>query len=179
MEGGGSKDYCCKRIYIRHALAVLMLLLVGDLFADSNERVDWSLNLNAGLVGVNSSVDGARRYGFDVRGPALSPLKLQWGAGFARSENGASFTYVDLRRDFWLSSDWVTSVYFGPGLFEESRELKLGSKLEFRSGLGLEYRFTGQYRAGLAVYHLSNGGFADRNPGTEAILLTIGLPFSP
>ena len=54
----------------------------------------------------------------------------------------------------------------------------LGNELEFRSGLELQYRLGNGARFGVGFFHLSNAGISESNPGTEALVFSIGLPVS-
>jgi hypothetical protein len=45
-----------------------------------------------------------------------------------------------------------------------------------RSGIEVAYRFYERSRVGLALFHLSNGGLADKNPGTEVLALSLSVP---
>ena len=65
---------------------------------------------------------------------------------------------------------------FGVGLFDDSEEVQLGNKLEFRSGIEIAYEFRNKVRAGVAIFHLSNGGISNQNPGTEALVFSVCIP---
>ena len=54
--------------------------------------------------------------------------------------------------------------------------MNLGNNLEFRSGVELAYQFKDKMRAGVAIFHLSNGGISSQNPGTEALVFSICIP---
>lgn len=62
------------------------------------------------------------------------------------------------------------------GIFNDSSEIELGNELEFRSGVELAYQFRNKVRAGIAIFHLSNGGISSENPGTEALVFSICIP---
>ncbi|HSN88855.1 MAG TPA: acyloxyacyl hydrolase [Thermoanaerobaculia bacterium] len=47
--------------------------------------------------------------------------------------------------------------------------------VEFRSGVELAWRLNERSRIGLCLYHLSNGGLYDFNPGTESLILSYGV----
>ncbi|WP_422732780.1 acyloxyacyl hydrolase [Marinobacter azerbaijanicus] len=48
--------------------------------------------------------------------------------------------------------------------------------MEFRSGVKSFYRFHNKLRLGIELFHLSNGGIADRNPGTEVAFISLSFP---
>lgn len=134
------------------------------------------LVVNAGFVGIFNRFPETLRYGAEFRWRELGSLKLRPSAGIVNAENDASYYFLGLRRDFLLSERLLLSGSFDAGYFEERDEIKLGLQMEFRSGAELSYRFFNEYRVGLALYHLSNGGFGNRNPGTESIVLSLLAP---
>lgn len=156
------------------------LLLVMLLFPVSGsadyQKSPAMVNLTFGQVGIADNIKGASRYGLEYRTRPYSKWALVPAVGFARAENGATFVYADLRHDFWLNDRWVVIPSFGVGAFDDTEEIDLGETLEFRSGVELAYRFYGQYRVGVAVFHLSNGGLSDKNPGTEALVISLCIP---
>ncbi|MFU8821106.1 MAG: acyloxyacyl hydrolase [Gammaproteobacteria bacterium] len=134
------------------------------------------LNVTAGRVGVFDNIDDPYRVGLEYRFRPFGRWQLIPAVGAAFAQNDAFFVYTDLRKDVWLSSRWVLIPSFGVGLFDDGRDVQLGHTVEFRSGLELAYRFKEQWRIGLALFHLSNGGLADKNPGTEALVLSLCIP---
>ena len=66
-----------------------------------------------------------------------------------------------------------------PGLYREGGGKDLGHVIEFRSSVKLAYRFDNRARLGLDLYHLSNAGLANRNPGANALMLTYSMPLGP
>lgn len=53
----------------------------------------------------------------------------------------------------------------------------LGSPVDFRSGIDIQWRFAGGIRAGIAYHHLSHWVlFGSNNPGTEILALTVSVP---
>lgn len=97
--------------------------------------------------------------------------------GVARSGNDASYLFAVVERDFALDERWIVAPSFGLGTFDDGRDVKLGHELEFRSGINLSLRFDNDIRLGVGIYHLSNGGIGDLNPGTEPVFLSVAFPF--
>lgn len=137
---------------------------------------DAYLAVNAGFVGLFNRFKETLRYGMEYRWKPLSRLKIRPAAGLVMAENDASYLFLGVRRDFQLTPRWVLTGSFDAGYFEERAELNLGLELEFRSGLELAYQFDNRYRTGVALYHLSNGGFGERNPGTESAVINLTIP---
>ena len=72
-----------------------------------------------------------------------------------------------------MSPQWATGLYY------RSPEFDLGGPLEFRTSLELSYRLAGGAQVGACLYHLSNGGLFDRNPGSESLVLTYRAGLRP
>lgn len=73
-------------------------------------------------------------------------------------------------------------VWFIPGAavgaFAHNNGRDLGGAIEFRTSAELAYRFDNNQRLGVAIFHLSNAGIYDRNPGTESITVNYSIPLS-
>lgn len=168
------------QFYFRTGVVFLICLVCVysfELHARDNEFE--MLNLTAGQVGILDDLDGPQRYGLEYRFKSfLGPFgfKLIPAIGLAVANNNARFTYADLRHDFYLNNNWLLIPSFGAGIFKDSAEIELGNNVEFRSGLEIAYEFHNRYRAGLAIFHLSNGGVSSTNPGTEALVFSICIP---
>lgn len=137
---------------------------------------DSYLSVNAGFVGIFNRFSETLRYGMEYRWKPLTHYAIRPAAGVISAENDASYVFLGLRRDFFLGEHWLLTGSFDAGYFEERDELNLGLELEFRSGLEVAYQFANRYRIGVALYHLSNGGFGKRNPGTESVVLSLTAP---
>jgi len=137
------------------------------------------INITAGQVGILDNLNGEQRYGLEYRFKSFSGpfgFRLIPALGLAGAQNGARFIYSDLRHDFYLNRHWLVIPSFGLGLFKDGKDLQLGDKLEFRTGLEFAYQFDNYYRAGVAVFHLSNGGLSSHNPGTEVLVFSFSIP---
>lgn len=159
---------------------ILFITPVFSVHAEGHEEYDM-FNITAGQVGIADNLSGPQRYGVEYRfKPMQSPFGFHVipGIGAASARNGANFIYVDIKHDFYLDKRWYLIPSFGIGGFRESDEIKLGSELEFRTGLELAYQFKNKYRIGVAIFHLSNGGIADPNPGTESLVLSVCIPIN-
>ncbi|WP_372748396.1 acyloxyacyl hydrolase [Litorivivens sp.] len=137
---------------------------------------DAYLAVNAGLVGLFNRFKETLRYGMEYRWKPHTKLRLRPAAGLITAENDASYLFFGIRRDFHPATHWVVTGSFDAGYFEERERLKLGLQLEFRTGLELAYQLGNRYRLGMALYHLSNGGFGERNPGTESAVVNLTIP---
>ena len=105
-------------------------------------------------------------------------LQLAPGFGVSRAGNNANFVFGFVERDFYVKKHWVVSPNFGAGVFNDSESLNLGYDVQFRSGIRLAYEFENKMRLGVELFHLSNGGLGDSNPGTEPAFLSLSVPFN-
>jgi len=109
-----------------------------------------------------------RRFRFLPRwSPDLIPV-----AGAMASSRGILYSYGGFRLDLPLGERWIFSPGWATGLYYQAEGKNLGGALEFRSHLELAYRLPQEARVGLCIYHLSNAGIFDFNPGSESLVLT-------
>ena len=99
--------------------------------------------------------------------------------GLMATFDGAFYLYGGVAVDIFLGRRLVLTPSFAPGLYIEGGGKDLGHVVEFRSAVELTYRFSNRARLGLELYHLSNGGLDDRNPGANALMLTYSMPLGP
>ena len=109
--------------------------------------------------------------------------RTRWSLPYASPLIGALVTsdadvYVraGLYHDFALGARWTLTPHFSVGGYHHGAGQDLGAGLEFQTGVDLTYDL-GTYRVGLAGLHISNNGWGSRNPGTEAVMVVVGLPF--
>jgi lipid A 3-O-deacylase len=99
-------------------------------------------------------------------------------AGAMATSRGTLYVYGGFRMEIPLGKRWVASPNWSAGVYyrdriEDSKDL--GGAIEFRSGLELSYVLTQRSRLGLNLYHLSNAGIYDFNPGSESLVLTYSV----
>lgn len=97
------------------------------------------------------------------------------GVGAMYAEHDASAFYGELHKDFWLGRQWVVTPHFAAGVYHHGSGVELGNELEFREGVVLSW-VGPRYRLGIGLYHASNGGLGESNPGTEVLEVVLGLP---
>lgn len=94
-------------------------------------------------------------------------------AGVIAIAEGSFYAYSGFRFEIPLGERWMLNPNWAAGLYHHRQGgFDLGGPLEFRSGIELAYRLPNGSRLGLCLYHLSNAGFFDRNPGSESLVLT-------
>lgn len=159
---------------LRITCLVLYLVASQTCMADTAARY---LTIAAGHVGVlDQDIDDPGVFKLEYRFRPATRWSLAPAVGAAKSANGASFIFTDLEKDFLPTDHLVITPSFGLGSFDDGRDVRLGHTLEFRTGIKIAYQFNNKWRAGIALFHLSNGGLGDRNPGTEPMFLSISVP---
>lgn len=162
--------------YPIRSLLVFFVCLTVPQFAAA-EDANRYLSLGVGHVAIlDDNIRDPLVYKLEYRFRPKTKWQLAPSIGVARSENDASFVFADLARDYFLTERWVLTPSFGLGTFDDGRDVKLGNDLEFRSGLRISYQFHNDMRLALEIFHLSNGGISDQNPGTEPMFLSFFLP---
>ncbi len=153
----------------------LLLAVVLASAATAAAAEPMTLAINAGAIGIS-------RHATQLSiGPELQIAPGYWGlqgvVGLA-FDGGAQYGYVAIRREFWLGASRCGLVPFvGIGYYRQGTGFDLGSELEFISGLELALRLNERSALGLRFFHLSNGSVSDRNPGTEALVLSYSRRF--
>ena len=166
----------------RFCLSVLIFTVSTAILADqsASEHAEYEMiNITAGQVGILDDMKNTQRYGMEYRFKSFSgpfDFRLIPALGTAVSNDGASFIYTDLRHDFYVARRWILIPSFGMGVFKDSSDINLGNDLEFRSGIEVAYQFRNKVRAGIAIFHLSNGGISSQNPGTESLVFSLCIP---
>ena len=93
-------------------------------------------------------------------------------AGLMAGAQGNLYLYGGFRFDFPLGQRWTLSPGAATGVYYRAASADLGGALEFRTGLELSYQLPEGARLGLCLYHLSNAGVSEVNPGSESLVVT-------
>lgn len=116
-----------------------------------------------------------RRFSFLPRFvPALAPT-----AGVIAGSTGSLYIYGGVHADFPLGERWTFTPGWATGLYYRSPQFDLGGPLELRTSVELSYRLANGSRVGVCLYHLSNAGLFNRNPGSESLVLTYRAGLRP
>ena len=151
-----------------------LALAAAALPAAAEEGPELALSAGAYDIAKTKAIEAGVEYRFRSRAWSLVPA-----AGAAFTGDGAIWAYGGLRRPFRVAPGWRLTPGFAISLYEEGSEGKdLGGPVEFRSSLELSRRFAGGSSLGLTVYHLSNSGIHDDNPGSNSVILSWAFPVS-
>jgi hypothetical protein len=156
-------------------LGLAILSLSWFVSSASAEERSPGLQLSAGVFNMSKS-ETELEAGVELRLP--TPFwKLDVTGGLTTTEEGATWLYFGMRRDFRLGKRWVVAPGFAFSHYAVFDGKDLGGPLEFRSAVDLAYRLTPKKRLGLTLYHLSNAGYYDRNPGSNSLIVTYSFDF--
>lgn len=151
-------------------LVVLVLLATTTAWAQEPE----SLAFSGGVSNFNKS-EKRVEVGFEYRRP-IDVWGLALAAGLTVNDDKSAWILGGLRRDFSLAGSWIITPAFAIALYEKGDGKDLGGPLEFRSALEIAYLWPSRKRLAFAIYHLSNAGIYDRNPGMNSLILTYSFP---
>jgi hypothetical protein len=154
-----------------------MRLLIAVLFIVSCPALAGETFVLVGPAVGNVQNQNRHLYGsLELRHLFHSWGKLSWGAGGAvEASSLENYIGLNLTLQYTFSSRWSASLTSGPGRYSD-RYFDLGSHLEFRSGLEVFYRLGKGYRAGIGIFHYSNGGVGQHNPGTNSVRVALVIP---
>lgn len=162
---------------MKASLCYLVVLVSVLATGNVNAEPGSYLSVAAGQVRIlDEGIEDPEAVKLEYRFSTRWPWQLAPGIGVAGSANEASFAFAWVERDFALTERWIVAPSFGLGFFDDGVDVKLGSELEFRSGVKSFYQFQNRVRLGVELFHLSNGGIADRNPGTEVAFISLSFP---
>ena len=97
-------------------------------------------------------------------------------AGVMGTLDSAVYGYGGIAYDLKLSDHWILTPSFAAGIYARGDGRDLGSPIEFRSAIALDYEFDNGVRAGLQFFHISNAGLTDQNQGVEVLMATYAIP---
>lgn len=112
--------------------------------------------------------------------------EYKWGRkwlGFLRPqavvlfpEFQAAFVGLGLGIELMASEHVLVIPSLTPGVYFRGGGRDLGYPLEFRSCIELAYQLRSEARLGVQFWHLSNCSLGDKNPGANAVALTLAIP---
>lgn len=155
--------------------AALVFFQISRAQAEPVNTDDLAFSL--GSTGIfNGHDDSALSYGAEYRYKdiyyGLRPMAGVWGAA-----NGSAYGYAGANWDLPLdTAPWVITPSLAAGAYRQGGGPDLGQALEFRSGIEIAYQCEDGARLGAQLFHISNAGMADENPGMEAVQVVYSLP---
>lgn len=171
MSYGMSQLYFSIRTWATLALGLWMASMATAPLSAQESR---SLAFSAGAFNFNKDPTVVEA-GIEYRHP-INVWKLAVAGGLTANVDGALYVFGGLRRDFKLGGPWLITPGFGIALYEKGDSKDLGGLVEFRSALEIGHQWPSRHRLAFAIYHLSNAGIHDLNPGSNSLILTYSLP---
>ena len=117
--------------------------------------------------------------GLQYRSTPRTSWALMPGVGLAGGPDGMGYFYADAAHDFALPRRWTMTLSLAAGYFLNGDAIGTNEHLEFQSGIAFARPLSNGLRLGLAGYHISNGGLAHPNNGSEALALFVAVPVRP
>ena len=156
------------------ASSIVCLTLIPFAHAEKSSAIA----ISAGVFDAFDNDDTATELGIEYRfAPMESAYHLIPVVGFTANSDGGYWVHTGIRYDYHLNENWVLTPNFAVSAYEDGGGKDLGHAIEFRSGLELAYKLDESSHLGLGIYHLSNAGLDDHNPGEESIIFSYS--FSP
>ena len=172
----------------RSALILTLGLLLGSSATSASEQSEplpearpW-FAVAVGEHDIKTS-DNTFEFGLEFRGrPGLWGLGITGGISVTQSpseypKQEAFWVWAGTRRNFPLGASrktWVT-VGFAGSLYDGGDGKDAGGTFEFRTNVELSYARSSTVRLGLNLYHLSNGGIYEKNPGFNSMVVVVAF----
>lgn len=115
--------------------------------------------------------------GFERRWGRFSVWRFKPFVGVGATGRRSLYLYGGLRLDLHLFSRLSVEPSLAVANYLHGGGKVLGSPIDFRSGVDVEWRLDDGLRLGLAYHHLSHWIlFGSNNPGTEILAVTLAVP---
>ncbi|MBY0430529.1 MAG: acyloxyacyl hydrolase [Rhodospirillales bacterium] len=163
---------------LRGVMAALALASAALVFGPvrAAEPDESLLQVHGGVFDIRT----ASRWRTGEFGVAWQPSHKLWifkpHVGALVTLDSSAYAYAGLLTDIDLSPRLVLTLSTAAGAWRQGDGKSLGNAVEFRSGFDLAYRFHDQTRLGLGLYHMSNAGLGDKNPGEETVQVSYAVP---
>jgi lipid A 3-O-deacylase len=172
--GVGVVFHWCGNVLRAAAMAVAALVVAAQ---PATAQDPAFLVVNGGYFDFNRQKHPAGEFGLQYR----SDQKLwifQPMVGVMRTTTASTDIYAGISLDIFFGDRFVVRPSFAPSYYNRGAGHNLGYALEFRSAIEFAYRFDDRSRLGLEIYHMSNAGLGNGNPGEESAILTYALPMT-
>ena len=105
---------------------------------------------------------------------------IQPSVGFLGTKKNAQYGYFGLSLDLFFGNCkcFLLTPGLAVGWYIDGDDIKMGNRIQFKSGADITYKFRNNVRISLAIFHLSNAGIGDYNPGSETAIIRYHIPFN-
>lgn len=159
------------RRYLASLSAITLLAFSIVTHADDSEEIVVSVGAYDAFE--NTSTEIGIEYRFK---PLESVENLTPAVGIGANSDDDYWLYGGFRYRMGFAQKWVFSPHIAAVLYEHGDGIDLGGNLQFRTGADIAYTLQNKSRIGIGIYHLSNFGLDDENPGTESIIINYSFP---
>ncbi|HAA92550.1 MAG: deacylase [Rhodospirillaceae bacterium] len=158
--------------------AVLLAFWLAIAPAAAGNKDPAFIKLGGGDIGsCCADRDQAGVFSIEYRaGPDLELLHIRPSLGVFGTTDASIYGWFGLSGDIFFGRRIVLTLGSAVGFYLDGEGQDLGHVLEFRSGAEIAWRFDNRARLGIGVTHLSNANIADKNPGTETVMLIYSHP---
>jgi hypothetical protein len=140
--------------------------------AAAAENAEWMVY--AGRWGLEKE-GTASELGFEYQRP-FRDTGFSIVGGLAATDDEAVWAYAGASYSWQPGDRWRLRPGFAVSVFDEGDGKDLGGAIEFRSSLEATARVGSNLRLGVSVYHLSNAGIYDLNPGSNSLVFVVAFP---
>ncbi|MCH7665492.1 MAG: acyloxyacyl hydrolase [Acidobacteria bacterium] len=154
----------------RRVGALFALVSVALVPAAAAEEVEWVVY--TGRWGIQKAGTSSE-LGFEVHRP-FRRTGFDLVGGLTATVDEAVWAYAGASWSWQPNGKWRLRPGFAVSVFESGDGKDLGGPIQFRSSLEASYRLRRDLRLGLLVYHLSNAGIYDLNPGSNSLVFVVG-----
>lgn len=104
---------------------------------------------------------------------------VQPSFGFLGTSENAYYGYFGLSMDLFFGKCrcFLITPSLAAGWYIDGDDIKMGNRIQFKSGGDFTYKFKNNVRISLGIFHLSNAGLGDNNPGAETAIIRYQIPF--
>lgn len=171
-----SLSECISRHSLLHRYSTYLsalILLVLSTITHADESRDVVVSAGAYDVFENAATEIGIEYRLE---PLESVTTLVPAAGVGINSDNDYWLYAGLRYDLDFADSWVFTPHISAVLYEHGDGIDLGGNIQFRTGAELAYKLENGSRIGVGIYHLSNFGLEDENPGAESLIINYSFP---
>ena len=157
--------------YLTSLSATVLLAFSTIAHADESEAI--AVSVGAYDAFENAATEVGIEYRFR---PLKSVANLVPAVGVGINSDDDYWLYGGVRYDIDFAEKWVFTPHIAAALHEHEDGIDLGGNIQFRTGAEIAYKLENRSRVGIGIYHLSNFGLEDENPGAESIIINYSFP---
>tara|TARA_A100001388_G_C28623808_1_gene428883 strand:- start:230 stop:736 length:507 start_codon:yes stop_codon:yes gene_type:complete len=151
---------------------IIVLLIFGFSHLTAGEKSGQDISVYTGIFDHGDQVgdDETSLFGLEHRDPDLFRNtfigKLAPVTGAFVTQKGSSYLYTGVEAQYNLG--YINLVpSFAPGYYNQGNGKDLGSALEFKSEIKIDFDIFGNSKFGYSYSHISNNDWGTVNPGSD------------